>query len=1341
MQRYEIHCHTTYSNERLLDAIDNVESLVDYGVEIGLKGLCITDHGCVSGWIDANQKQKALDEKGIDFKIGLGEEGYLTDTRDMGQKYYHCIWIAKDKIGAKQIRRMSTIANLNSYFDRGMERVPLLKSELEMIIKKNPGHIIVTSACAGGEVSSNILIMENARTIGDIQTADAAKQKIINFILWMKSLFNDDFYLEVAPAASKEQIIINKKMVELSKVFNVKMVIGSDAHYLKREDRYVHEAFLNSKGGDRETAQFYEYAYLQTEQEIIKNLNSSIVDLYEEMCKNSMEIYDKIEKFDLAHPQKIPKVDVEDYDKIELSSIDLEYRKKYPTLASMKASDDKIERCWIRRCENKLKEINKNNDKYLSELEEEAEVKRIVGERLNTNMFSYPITLSKYIGKFWELGSPVGAGRGSACSALNHYLLSITQLDPLEWNFPFFRYMNRDTTGLGDIDIDLAPSKIGKIISYIKRERGMNFDPSLELTPIEKQSLGAVYVCTFGTETSKSAVTTACRGYRSEDYPDGVDVDTAQYLSSLIPAERGFVWSLSDVYYGNEDKGRKKVVPFVNAVNEYPGLFEVMLGIENLISRKGRHASGVLFMDEDPYEFNAFMKTPSGEVVTQWDLHQTEYAGSTKFDFLVTAIEDKILQTIEFLQEDGLIEPNLTLKQAYDKYLHPDVLPINDSPEVWKAIQEASVLDLFQLDSDIGRQGAKKVKPNSMIELSSVNGLIRLMNSDQGAETWLEKYVRFKNNPKDLQDEIDSFNLTSQEKEALNKYLKDTYGIGISQEQMMRVLMDPVLCGFSLSEANKARKIVSKKKMKEIPAFKEKVYTMAKSQSVANYVWQYVVAPGLGYSFSDIHSLSYSFIGYQSAYLATHWNPIYWDTACLVVNSESLEDGEEDEVVSIYEQEDYENYSYEDLPDKKSKVKKKNADYGKIAKAIGVIKDKGIEVSCVNINTSDYGYKPDIKNNRILYGLKALSNISEETIEKIKGGRPYKGIKDFMVRCPLSKKVATINLIKAGAFDEIDESLNHDRRLIMGYYLSRNCNAKNRITLQNFNGLIQYNLIPKKLELQIRVFNFNKYLKTKKVGQYYTFDEECLIFFSRFLEKYLDQLEVINGVTCILQSKWDKIYKKEMDPVRDWMKENQEQILKDYNEKLFFETWQKYAAGTISHWEMEALCFYHGEHELAEVDVNKYGITDFNSLNPVSEVDYFFKRGKNKIPIYKLYKIAGTVLAKNDSRCTVTLLTTTGVVPVKFTRDYYSMFKKQISQIQPDGSKKVLEKGWFKRGNMLLITGYRRDDQFVGKTYKSTQSHQLYKIDEVIGSDIKVRSERWTSGNNDIYEDEEGEWT
>lgn len=233
--------------------------------------------------------------------------------------------------------------------------------------------------------------------------------------------------------------------------------------------------------------------------------------------------------------------------------------------------------------------------------------------------------------------------------------------------------------------------------------------------------MGCTLIATFGTETSKSAILTACRGYRSEEYPDGIDVDTAQYLSSLVPSERGFTWDLHTVVYGDPDKDRYPVTLFINEVQSYPGLLDIMMGVEGLISRRGSHASGVIFFDENPYEFGCFMRTPSGEVITQWDLHDAEAAGMTKYDFLVTSVQDKIVKAIQLLQKDGEIEQELELKEVYEKYLHPAVLD-TDNDETWENIRTVKVLDLFQFDSSVGSQAAKKIKPATMLELADANG-------------------------------------------------------------------------------------------------------------------------------------------------------------------------------------------------------------------------------------------------------------------------------------------------------------------------------------------------------------------------------------------------------------------------------------------------------------------------------------------------------------------------------------------------------------------------------------------------------------------------------------------
>ena len=830
----------------MVDCINKVPALIDRAIELGLCGLAITDHECLSAHVEANQYAQKIAEEHPDFKIALGNEIYLCPNRDKGQKYYHFILIAKNAQGHKALRELSSRAWMNSFVDRRMERVVTTYDDLNEICGKYPNSLIASTACLAGELSAQTLLLIEAEKLGDKMGAEAAHNDIVNFILFCQRIFGKDFYIECAPGCSKEQVAVNRRLLSISKCFKVPMIIGSDSHYLKKEDRYIHKAFLNSKEGEREVDAFYEYSYLQSNEEIIEHLQKSSYDeLYvNEMFKNSQEIYDKIENYSLFHTQQIPEVDVKDYPKTQFAD------ENCPTVVSLFNSDNKVERYWVNQCFEGMQEKNINwidHPEYLQRLEEEATTKKIIGDKLNTNMFMYPVTLQHYIDLIWECGSPIGAGRGSACAGLNHFLLGITQLDPLEWDLPWFRYMNPERTEIADIDIDLAAAKRPLIIKHIKEERSTRISSHFDKQT--KQNLGCTLVATFGTESSKATVLTSCRGYRSAEYPDGIDIDVAQYLSSLIPAERGEVWSLEEVLYGNEEKGRKPIKSFINEVSQYDGLIDIMLGIKNLVSRRGSHASGVVFFDEDPYEHCAFMKTPKGEIITQWDLHQVEFMGNTKYDLLVTNVEDKILRTISLLQEAGEIESNLSLREVYNKYLHPNILPIEDE-KIWDAIDNNKIIDLFQLDSEVGRQATTKIKPRTIQELSDSNGLMRLAASEKGSETPMEKYIRFKNDISLWYTEMKRYGLTQEEVKAVKPYFEISYGVPPSQEQLMRMLMDTNICNFSLAEANDARKIISKKQTKRISELKDKIITKAKSDNLGKYIWECGIKPQASYSFS-----------------------------------------------------------------------------------------------------------------------------------------------------------------------------------------------------------------------------------------------------------------------------------------------------------------------------------------------------------------------------------------------------------------------------------------------------------------------------------------------------------
>ena len=240
------------------------------------------------------------------------------------------------------------------------------------------------------------------------------------------------------------------------------------------------------------------------------------------------------------------------------------------------------------------------------------------------------------------------------------------------------------------------------------------------------------------------------------------------------------------------------------------------------------------------------MKAKDGSIITQWSLHDQEYAGTTKVDILVTQQMDIMAQCIKLLQEHGKIEPELTLRQAYDKYVLPDVLPMNDD-KLWDAVDSTDILALFQLVSDVGSQTVKKLLPRDIETLNDCNGIMRLMADDSG-ETPTDRYVRLTNHPEQWDKEMDSYGLTKNEQNVIKEYVRN--GVLISQEQLMTVVMDKRVCGFSLSESNSARKIVAKKHMDEIPLLHQKVLVRATSPAMGKYIW-FLLQPSMGYSLSS----------------------------------------------------------------------------------------------------------------------------------------------------------------------------------------------------------------------------------------------------------------------------------------------------------------------------------------------------------------------------------------------------------------------------------------------------------------------------------------------------------
>lgn len=834
LPRFDNHSHSEFSNLRLIDSINRAEDMILTAHKLGMKGIALTDHETVSGhvkWLNTEKELKKAGKIPEDFKCACGNEIYLVDDRNNIQRYWHFILIAKNTEGHRALRELSSIAWYNGFSSKGLMRVPTQKDELAEIVKKYPNTLIATSACLGGELPHLVakLVDAEKKRLSEEEILNI-KLEIVEFLRYCVDLFGDDFYIEIAAADSKDQKVFNQRIKSIAESQGIKIVIGSDAHYLTANERELHKAYLNSKEGEREVDNFYYFAHMMDNEEAY----GYISDIYseedfKEFCENSMEIYNKIEGYDIFRNPIIPEVKVIPKE----CPVSLEWVEKYtyPVLYNLVISNNIQEKYWVSECLNAL--VNKNlwNGKYLERLEIEAKVIETIGEKLGDCLFKYFNTFQHFIDLFWECGSIVGPGRGSAVCFLSNYLLGITQLDPVVWNLPYWRFLNEERVELPDIDIDLTPSKRKKIFEAIRKERG---------------ELNCVQVCTFGTEGTRSAIAAACRGYRSEEYPDGIEVETAQFLSGLIPMERGFLWSIHDVVYGNEEKDRKPNETFIKEVSKYPGLLKIIQSIEGLICKRGQHASGVILYNNSPYDTNALMRSPNGDLTTQFDLHMSEQCGDVKYDFLVTEICDKITICIDMLQKEGFFEPDLGLRQVYDRYLHPAVLNLEDS-RMWDALGNGTVMDVFQFSTGVGLATAKQIKPRDPIQLTSANALMRLMG-EKGKERPMDRYCRLKNDMQLWYREVRSRGLSEEEIKILEPYYLPNFGTPCSQEDLMEVCMDKNIAHFTLAEANMARKIVAKKQVKKVPELKEKFISQCPNRVLGEYVWETVMEPQMSYA-------------------------------------------------------------------------------------------------------------------------------------------------------------------------------------------------------------------------------------------------------------------------------------------------------------------------------------------------------------------------------------------------------------------------------------------------------------------------------------------------------------
>ena len=1229
----------------------------------------------------------------------MGDEIYLVDNViDVKENYvprqtqfYHFILIAKDRIGYDQLREINAVGWQSSFFTGKMRRVPNDKHQIEKIIGNNKGHLLASTACIGGELAKSFLNKD--------------KQQLASFVNWCVSTFGkENFAIEIQPSDNPEQISFNKWAKDYAWRHGLKCISTCDVHYLKKEHHDIHKAFLTSREADRgESEDFYATTYMMPTEEKRGYMPYFSDEDYEQIVNDGWEFVKDVEFIDMEHITIIPERSLKGLD-CQVRHIFKDWYDKYPYIKNFAYSKYDQDTYFLRMVEDGfISKKQEFNDTNVGRIAWELEQLWLISDKLGARMSAYYNLVDYIVDICWEIGF-IGVSRGSVTGYYTAYLIDMQQMNPLQWNLPAYRHLNAERVSWPDVDLDSSARNRPKIIQRLKEVFGED---------------NILNICTFKTETSKSALKTACRGL-------GLSNDEASYLSSLVPVERGKQWSLKDCFYGNKEKDRKPVGELVKEIKLQSeandvDLEQCALMIEGLISGLSLHASGIYIFKDGYLKQNSLMKTPRGDDVTCWDMPCSDYAGGLKYDSLTTECQDKLEVCTELLLKYGKIKWQGSIRATYNQYLHPDKLDYT-TKEMWDDCSDGKIADLFQFITPVGGKCIRKIQPHSLEEMANANSLMRITVED-GIQP-VDKFLAYKQDRSLWYKELDQYGVTNPDEiKALEKVLNYCYGCPSMQEDVMELCMEPKIAGFSLADADKARKIIAKKKSEDVAGLKEKFYSSVESHgnsiNVANYVWEQCIKPQLAYSFSRNHVMPYSAEALQEMNLFYHYPPVYWNCATMIVNAglaNSTTDNEED-------------------------TSSKTTDYGKIAKSIYRAKDGGVIVKAPSINDSELIFSPHEQDNSILFGLGAISGINNDVTSQILSNRPYTSFTDFYNKNAYKGSLVTkskfIQLIKAGCFDEFEP----DRRIVMRQYFTLSTPNVTSLAMNNIGQIKAARVpIPKSI---IGPYNFRKYVCNKqfKYGNHPKFKSKTLYWLDQKALKYFEnhcKSSMVEGVDYWFEDdRWivvDKSLEKLLAPSIETLKDyiNTPEFLDKFNKARAKQSMIESVDGLdVNRWSFQSCAFYSQEHELANVDLVKYSISHFSDL---PEEPQFVERsfGKRSWKQFELSAICGTVIGRTDSHHLVTILTPDNeVVNVKMNDGAFAHYKAQLSTVNPEGTKTVIEKSWLERGSLLICCGYRRGtDEFVTKKYKaSIFPSQLMKITSINGSYIEIQTERYSEEN------------
>ena len=985
-----LHVHSHYS---MLDGMSKIPDLIAKARRDGMYAMALTDHGNMFGIKDfldtvaSVNKNRAEGEP--EFKPIVGTEAYcarrtLYDKdknlkeinpetgrdRIVDSSGYHLILLAKNLKGYHSLCKLASIAYTEGFYNR-----PRIDHD---VLKQYHEGIICCSACLGGEIPQLILK-------GDLEGAERS-------VLWFKEVFGDDYYIELMrhktdkPNANYQtyemQQRVNPVLIELARKHGIKIIATNDAHFVLEEHGEAHDHLIclaTQKDYDDPNRMHY------TKQEWLKSpdeMAAIFADLPEAL-ENTMEIAAKVETYSIDSDPLMPVFPIP-----ESFGSEEEWRSKFTEedLFNEFTRNEKGEEVLSREAaEKKIKKLggyeklyrikyeadylehlvwqgarkrygltpapspDEGGSEYRGEDLSEEVRERIIFELHTIKTMGFPgyfLIVSDYIrAAREELGVSVGPGRGSAAGSVVAYCLWITDLDPLRYDLLFERFLNPDRISLPDIDVDFDDAGRGRVLDWVTQKYGKE---------------RVAHIITYGTMATKSSISDVGR-------VEKIPLDTVNSLKKLIP-DRGFPDNIKD------ENGKPPKVNLHNCYKYVPELRRIMEGddikmkqmltyaeeLEDTNRQIGIHACGVIIGSQDITNVApvcVINDKESGEdvLVTQYDGHVVENVGLIKMDFLglknLTIIKNCVAM----------------VKKSRGEVVDVDHLPLDDEL-TYKLFCDGNTVGVFQFESSGMQKYLRELQPHVIDDLIAMNALYRPGPMDN-----IPEFIDRKQGRKPITYDIP----------VMEKYLRDTYGITVYQEQVM--LLSRLLAGFTRGQSDTLRKAMGKKQIEKMNELEVLFYEGGEKnghpKEVLSKIWD-EWKKFASYAFNKSHAACYSWVAYQTAYLKAHYPAEYM--AAVMTSAQ--------------------------------------ADIARVKELMDDCRKQGVEVAAPSVNSSDMDFSVDSEG-RIRFGLQAISGMGEAAsrviIAEREQGGPYKDIFDFLKRVDLhsvNRKNIEV-LVKAGAFD------------------------------------------------------------------------------------------------------------------------------------------------------------------------------------------------------------------------------------------------------------------------------------------------------------------------------------